>query len=269
MAASVIGICICCYQSGKEVSFYQKLADTCKVGQEEESRMPVGDIVTDKEEKEETEDMTGGETKMEKEEENLTEPQEADIQISYDWKELLAINQDVLGWLYLPGSLIDFPVTGTEDNSFYLSHDFSGEKSRGGCLFMDKDTEMSDFNRVIYGHNMGRESEAVFSTLLRFEEEDYFEENRYFYFTETGGATSVYEIIAVVKYDVKDTGEWDFRVRNHAAVESCLEFMGQMKERALYYRGDVEMPERLLILSTCDRREYGKDGRFLVIGAAW
>ncbi len=93
---------------------------------------------------------------------------------AYDWDALCSANEDTRGWLCIPDTLINFPVVGTDDNAFYLSHDFTGDKSSAGCPFMDKDTQVWDFNRVIYGHNMGTGSDAMFSTLLKYEQEDYF-----------------------------------------------------------------------------------------------
>lgn len=40
------------------------------------------------------------------------------------------------------------------------------------------------------------------------------------YYTEVFGSTTAYQVMAVVRYDVKDTGEWDFRTRNHEDMES-------------------------------------------------
>lgn len=186
---------------------------------------------------------------------------------AYDWDALLSINEDTLGWLYLPGSLIDFPVVGAKDNGFYLSHGFDRQESSAGCLFMDKDTGMEDFNRVVYGHNMGTGSKAMFSTLLSFKEEEYFNRNPVFYFTELSGRTEMYEVMAVVKYDVKDVGEWDFRTREHGTMEEYNRWFEQLEERAFYYREPEKAPERILTLSTCDRSRFGRDGRLLVIAA--
>ena len=84
---------------------------------------------------------------------------------AYDWDALCSENEDIKGWLCIPGTLINFPVVGTDDNAFYLSHDFTGDKSSAGCPFMDKDTQVWDFNRVIYGHNMGTGSDAMFISI--------------------------------------------------------------------------------------------------------
>ncbi len=184
---------------------------------------------------------------------------------AYDWDALCSENQDIKGWLCIPDTLINFPVVGTDDNAFYLSHDFSGDKDKAGCPFMDKDTEIWDFNRVIYGHNMGTGSEAMFSTLLKYEQEDYFKEHPTIYYTDAYGSANAYQVMAVVKYSIDDLDEWDFRTRNHEDMESYNAWMEQLQGRALYYEEPDHAPTSIITLATCDRRVHGKDGRFLVI----
>ena len=140
---------------------------------------------------------------------------------AYDWDALCSENEDIKGWLCIPDTIINFPVVGTDDNAFYLSHDFTGDKSSAGCPFMDKDTQVWDFNRIIYGHNMGTGSDAMFSTLLDYEKEDYLKEHRTIYFTDAYGSAAAYQVMAVVKYSIDDLEEWDFRTRNHGDMESC------------------------------------------------
>ncbi|GFI48599.1 hypothetical protein IMSAGC019_03936 [Lachnospiraceae bacterium] len=96
------------------------------------------------------------------------------IVFTYDWDSLIEANGDVKGWLFLPDTPIDLPVVGTSDNDYYLTHDFWKQKKSTGCPFMDKDTSQWDFNRTIYAHNMGKTSDAMFSPLLKFKDEDYF-----------------------------------------------------------------------------------------------
>ena len=186
---------------------------------------------------------------------------------AYDWDALCSENEDIKGWLCIPDTLINFPVVGTGDNAFYLSHDFTGDKSSAGCPFMDKDTQVWDFNRVIYGHNMGTGSDAMFSTLLDYEKEDYFKENRIIYFTDAYayGSAAAYQVMAVVKYSIDDLEGWDFRIRNHGDMESYNAWMEQLQGRALYYEEPDHAPTSIITLATCDRRVHGKDGRFLVV----
>lgn len=184
---------------------------------------------------------------------------------AYNWDALCSENEDIKGWLCIPDTLINFPVVGTDDNAFYLSHDFTGDKSSAGCPFMDKDTQVWDFNRVIYGHNMGTGSQAMFSTLLKYEQEDYFREHPIVYFTDAYGSAVAYQIMAVVRYSIDDLGKWDFRTRNHEDMESYNVWMEQLQGRALYYAEPDHAPASIITLATCDRRVHGKNGRFLIV----
>ena len=71
--------------------------------------------------------------------------------------------------------------------------------------------------------------------------------------------------MAVVRYNIDDLGEWDFRTRNHAGMESYNAWMEELRGRVLYYAEPDHAPTSIITLATCDRRVRGKNGRFLVI----
>lgn len=194
-----------------------------------------------------------------------TETDTATVTLTYDWDSLVETNADIKGWLYLPDTPIDLPVVGASDNEYYLNHDFWKQEKSAGCPFMDKDTDQWDFNKTIYAHNMSRTSDAMFSPLLNYKNECYFMTHRQLYYTECYGNTAEYQIMAVVKYNIKDTGSWDFRTRNHADIESYNLWMEQLQEQALYYAEPDHAPDQILTLSTCDRSEFGKDGRLVIV----
>lgn len=196
---------------------------------------------------------------------NMEEIDTNTVVFTYDWDSLVEANGDVKGWLYLPDTSIDFPVVGTLDNDYYLTHDFWKLKKSTGCPFMDKDTGQWDFNRTIYAHNMSGSSSSMFSPLLKYKDEDYFLAHRQLYYTECYGDTAEYQVMAAVKYNAKDTGSWDFRTRNHADMESYSFWMEQLQEHALYYAEPDHAPTEILTLSTCDRSEFGKDGRLVIV----
>ena len=105
----------------------------------------------------------------------------------------------------------------------------------------------------------------MFSTLLKYEQEDYLKDHPIIHFTDTYGSANAYQVMAVVKYNIDDLGEWDFRTRNHEDMESYNAWMEQLQGRALYYEEPDHAPTSIITLATCDRRVFGKDGRFLVI----
>ncbi len=197
--------------------------------------------------------------------EDMGEIDKIAITFTYDWDSLIEANGDVKGWLFLPDTPIDLPVVGTSDNDYYLTHDFWKQKKSTGCPFMDKDTSQWDFNRTIYAHNMGKTSDAMFSPLLKYKDEDYFVAHRQLYYTQCYGITAEYQIMAVVKYNAGDIGSWDFRTRNHADMESYNLWMEALEEYALYYAEPDHAPAEILTLSTCDRSEFGKDGRLVIV----
>lgn len=86
--------------------------------------------------------------------------------IKVDWSALAAVNEDIIGWLSISESSINYPVVQGEDNNEYLSTSFHGRKSKYGSIFMDfRNTADADNFIVMYGHNMGNSEKEMFSEL--------------------------------------------------------------------------------------------------------
>ncbi len=76
---------------------------------------------------------------------------------SVDFDALAAINPDVVGWIYIPGTMVNYPVVQTDDNSTYLSRLFDGSGNGSGTIFMDMDDTapgLINQQTTIYGHHM-------------------------------------------------------------------------------------------------------------------
>ena len=53
------------------------------------------------------------------------------------FNELYELNSDIVGWLQIPDTTIDYAVLQTTDNDFYLHHNFLKEQNNAGALFAD------------------------------------------------------------------------------------------------------------------------------------
>lgn len=72
------------------------------------------------------------------------------------YRKLRSINPDVIGWIDVYGTKIDYPILHGKDNYRYLSETVTGEYSTAGSIFLDSGNkpDFSDFNNIIYGHFM-------------------------------------------------------------------------------------------------------------------
>ena len=76
-----------------------------------------------------------------------------------DWSALSAINPDIVAWVYVPGTNINYPVVKGNDDSYYLTHDFEGSAggiTNNGCIFLhyDNASDFSDTGNFIFGHHL-------------------------------------------------------------------------------------------------------------------
>lgn len=175
-----------------------------------------------------------------------------------DFQELLTINQDVIGWLDIPDTIISYPVVSTTDNSFYLHHDYSKNRNEFGSVFLDSDCSLDSDVIVLHGHNfnLATEKRYMFTTLTDFKDKKNFEKCTKFYFL-TSKQNFVYDVLALIHFDSSNLNQWNY------FKEMNLKYI---KENNLYFNENVS-GEKYMILSTCDRSEgYGKNGRLLLIG---
>ena len=183
-------------------------------------------------------------------------------------KTLKETNSDIVGWLEIENTKINYPVLQGEDNDFYMTHDYKKEYTKEGSLFLDKDYDwnLPSSNLLIYGHNNIGSTE-MFADLLNYKEESYYKEHPSIRFT-TENEDAEYEIIAVFESRVYYKSEKNvFRYYyfiNAENEEEYYEFVSNAKEASLYDTGKTaEYGDQLMTLSTC--AYHTEDGRFAVV----
>jgi sortase B len=176
-----------------------------------------------------------------------------------DFTSANKLNSDINAWLSIPGLGIDYPIVQGTDNSFYLSRTAEKRYNKLGALFMDYrvSRDFSDFNNVVYGHNM--ESGAMFGQLPKMKEQATFDTVTEG-FLYTPAKTYKLKIFAVaVAGSVSDYYQYAF-----AASEDRQAHLEMIQKYAKFYRDiGVTADDRILALSTCSY-EY-KNARTLVI----
>lgn len=182
-------------------------------------------------------------------------------------KKLYKINNDLVGYLVIPDTKINYPVMYTKGKDYYLRRDFNKNKNTAGTLYIDKYNmiEPRDTNLIIYGHNMNNDG-TMFHDLELFREEDFYKKHKnFFYYTLK--EKEEYEIVSVFiseVYRVIDEEFKYYKFYNADDKEDMDEYLKNIKKLSLYDTGvDIEYGDELLTLSTC---EYSKENsRFVVV----
>ena len=97
--------------------------------------------------------------------------------IKIDFNSLCSKNPDVVGWIYCPGTVINYPVLQGKTNDDYLYHDYTGDYNMNGSIFVDSGNALGfmDSNTIVYGHNMN--SGSMFASLEKWGDQKYYEKH--------------------------------------------------------------------------------------------
>ena len=198
---------------------------------------------------------------------NETEPAGEDPSVVLpvvDFEALWETGPDIIGWLNLPDTAVNYPVTQTDDNEYYLHHLYDGTYNKTGCLFADYENQadFSDRNTIIYGHNM--RDGSMFATLNEYDEQSYFDEHPQMYLVTPDGGF-ICEIftafVASPGESGSDTSPWRLSWKDDGAYTTWL---SAMADRSVIETDvTVTSSDKVLTLSTCTP---GGQSRFIVMG---
>lgn len=119
-----------------------------------------------------------------------------------DWDALRAINPDTVGWIYVPGTMVNYPIVHTDNDDKYLHTDFLGEENwlaSYGAIFLSaaNTADFSDANNIVYGHHMNDGS--MFAQFADFRDADTFNKHRtvYVFTPERNYKLSTFSLLVV------------------------------------------------------------------------
>ena len=193
-------------------------------------------------------------------EENIENQEERKIDINKLYEE----NKDIVGWLKIDNTTINYPIMqNINDPNYYLHRDFYKNYSSYGTPYMAKQCNLNSDNIVIYGHHM--KNNKMFGELEKYKSKDFYNNHKIITFTTLEKEYS-YEIFAVFKTTVytKNTFRYYENI-NFENKKMYNDFINICKDKSLYQTGiEIKDKEKLITLSTC---EYSNKNSRLVIVA--
>lgn len=165
---------------------------------------------------------------------------------------LREVNEDVLGWIRIPDTKIDYPLMHGDDNDFYLHHTWERESNSVGSIFLEHTNapNLTDFNTIIYGHNMNNGS--MFAELEHFALQKHWQGHPYVYIVTDAGVYR-YEIFAFYRADV-DSLTYSL---NPTRDDTKEKFFKLALDTSWIDTGiQPEITDRVLTLSTCSGADY-------------
>ncbi|MBE5874844.1 MAG: class B sortase [Lachnospiraceae bacterium] len=194
-------------------------------------------------------------------------PEPTPVAIENPYRDSFLANDDMVAWLQIPDTVIDYPVMWTpDDETYYLYRDFNGKSNKNGCLLLDTDSSLDPLttNLIIHGHNM--KSGAMFGNLTDYEKKSYFETHREMYLY-TEDCCKTYEVIAVFRSQVFKKSDNVFKFYKFFQADTQEEFddfYNNIKSMSLYDTDvSATFGDRFITLSTCVY--HVTNGRFVVV----
>lgn len=182
-----------------------------------------------------------------------------------EYQDAYQQNDDLIGWIRIDGTVIDYPVMQhLEEKDYYLERNFDKEYSKHGCIYVREQCnpfKPSD-NVVIYGHY--KQDGSMFHDLHGYYRESFWKDHQFIEF-DTIYDHHTYQILAVFKVNINDKNFFPYhRFNNAASAEEFDQFVSDVKNMSFYDTGvDAEYGDKLITLSTC---EYTlSNGRLVVV----
>ena len=193
------------------------------------------------------------------------EKSEGESSNKYNLENIAKINSDVVGWIKIENTNIDYPVM--QNGDYYLHRNIYKNYSSHGTPYLAEycNIQYSD-NLIIYGHHMNDNS--MFAQLDNYKKYSFYENHKYIkFYSYYNGKTieKTYEVAIAFKTVVySDKGFKYYNYTNFSDVQELNDFIENCRKLEFYNTGiDINYGDKLITLSTCEYSQ--KNGRIVVV----
>ena len=175
-----------------------------------------------------------------------TEPPDVSAWPQVDFARLAEINPDIVGWIYIEGTNIHYPVVQGSDNEYYLKRLFDGSYNGAGSIFLDYRcaSDFSDRHSILYGHHM--KDRSMFSALVNYKKQEFYEAHPTALLVTP---TEYYEIRFFSGY-VSDTWSDAWKLRFHE--QEYADWLQGVQSRSCFAATHMpQQTDKIVTLSTC------------------
>ena len=168
------------------------------------------------------------------------------IDVNFD--NLKKINSDVVGWIKVNGTNINYPFVQSKDNKYYLTHSFSKSYNNAGLVFLDyRNNNINNRNTIIYAH--GRTDKTMFGTLRKVLNNGWINNtNNYVIKISTEKENSLWQIFSI--YHIPTTN--DYLQTEFKDEREYQRFLNILKNRSNHnFNTSITSNNTILTLSTC------------------
>lgn len=194
-----------------------------------------------------------------------------EISVPVDFEELTALNEDIYAWIRIPyvgeadKYIADYPILQSEgqNRNYYLDHNVNRKSSVYGAIYTQdyNEKDFSDFNTLIYGHNML--NGTMFGSLKKYRDEAFFKQNNEIYIYQPGRILK-YKIFAAYVFDDRHIlMNFDNDIENER--QQYLDTVFSERKLSANFDKDISVTtkDKIITLSTCTSKD---NERYLVQG---
>lgn len=181
------------------------------------------------------------------------------------YAEYRALNSDVVGWIKIKDTNVDYPIVQSHDNEEYLTLTPTLVESKAGSLFVDSHASLSGQYAVIHGHNMSK-SKIMFAQLTNYGNRAFYDSHRTFELT-IGDNTYTYKVFAVYTVDVGDVKNAKYMMFDYPSDIAFANYMNDTLATLSKFPVDTTIgpDDHVISLSTCSHNGSGYNkNRFVV-----